>query len=95
MWLRRASAVSFVEHARKGEFLDTAYEVAEKLFPGSEDLVQKANGWLLREAGKTDMDRLEKFLLQFGPEIPRTTLRYAIERFSSEKRKSILIKTKP
>jgi 3-methyladenine DNA glycosylase AlkD len=59
-----------------------------------DDLIHKATGWLLREAGKTDMPRLEKFLLENGVAIPRTTLRYAIERFPEDKRKRLLTKTK-
>jgi 3-methyladenine DNA glycosylase AlkD len=93
-WIRRSSAVSLVKFARKGELLEQVYEISQLLFNDKNDLVQKANGWLLREAGKTDMFRLEKFLLKYGTSIPRTTLRYAIERFNKEKRKNILLKTK-
>lgn len=59
-----------------------------------DDLIHKANGWLLREAGKADPKRLEKFLLDNGPAIPRTTLRYAIERFPESRRKALLRKTR-
>ena len=94
MWLRRASIVSFVKLARKGKYIDVVHEIAKKLFPDQEDLIQKANGWILRESGKTDMDRLERFLLKHGENIPRTTVRYAIERFPEKKRKEILTQTK-
>ncbi|MFQ5752402.1 MAG: DNA alkylation repair protein, partial [bacterium] len=94
LWLRRACAVSFVGLARKGEHLETVYEITESLFVDKEDLIQKAIGWLLREAGKTDPKRLTSFLLLHGSRIPRTTLRYAIEKFSEQKRKQILTKTK-
>jgi 3-methyladenine DNA glycosylase AlkD len=93
-WVRRASAVSFIKLARKGQYLDAVYDITASLFSDSDDLVQKATGWLLREAGKTDMKRLEKFLLSRGPRIPRTTLRYAIERFEVKKRRRILEATK-
>jgi 3-methyladenine DNA glycosylase AlkD len=93
-WVRRASAVSFIKLARRGKCLDDVYAVSRRLFSVDDDLIDKANGWLLREAGKTDMPRLEAFLLRFGPKIPRTTLRYAIERFPEEKRKKILAGTK-
>ena len=93
-WLRRAAAVSFIKHARQGKYIDAVYKIAKRLFPDQDDLIQKANGWLLRESGKTDMKRLEKFLLTHGKEIPRTTLRYAIERFPEAKRKEILVKTR-
>ncbi len=93
-WLRRASAVSFIKHVKKGQHIDMALKVAESLFSATEYLVQRANGWLLRDIGKTDMDRLEKFLLRFGSQIPRTTLRYAIEKFPEKKRKDILVMTR-
>jgi 3-methyladenine DNA glycosylase AlkD len=74
--------------------LDTVYKISALLFRDDEDIVQKANGWLLKEAGKTDSCRLKDFLLEHGPRIPRTTLRYAIEKFSVDERRQILAKTK-
>jgi 3-methyladenine DNA glycosylase AlkD len=94
LWLRRASAVAMIHCARRGEQLDDVYAIAESLFKYPEDLIHKATGWLLREAGKTDPIRLEAFLLEHGPKIPRTALRYAIERFPPEKRKTLLEKTR-
>jgi 3-methyladenine DNA glycosylase AlkD len=94
LWLRRASAVGIIHSARRGEQLDDAYAIAEWLFKYPEDLIHKATGWMLREAGKPDPARLENFLLEHGPKIHRTTLRYAIERFPPEKRKTLLEKTK-
>ncbi len=94
-WVRRASAVTFVLTLRQGLFLDAAYEIAEVLIQDkTDDLVQKGNGWMLREAGITDPERLERFLLKQGPDIPRTTVRYAIEKFPPEKRKELLEATK-
>lgn len=93
-WLRRASIVSFIKPAREGRYIDVVQKTAQKLFPDGDDLVQKANGWILRESGKTDRERLERFLLKNGKNIPRTTLRYAIERFPEKRRKEILEKTK-
>jgi len=93
-WVRRASVVAFVPLARHGRFLDAAYDVAGRMFPVRDDLLEKANGWMLREAGKKDPARLEAFLLRHGPAIPRTTVRYAIERFPEPKRKTLLKKTK-
>lgn len=94
LWVRRVSAVALTGLARRGKHLDEAYEISEALFSYPEDLIHKATGWLLRDAGRTDEQRLEKFLSQHGPQIPRTALRYAIERFPPEKRKEILAKTK-
>jgi 3-methyladenine DNA glycosylase AlkD len=93
-WVRRASIVAFVPLARHGKFLDEAYDVALRIFPVRDDLLEKANGWMLREAGKKDSARLEAFLLRHGPAIPRTTVRYAIERFPEAKRKKLLLNTK-
>jgi len=94
LWVRRASAVPLVGFARRGQHLDDAYEIAEALLGYPEDLIHKATGWLLRDAGKTDAKRLESFLLRHGPCVPRTALRYAIEKFSPEKRKMLLTETK-
>jgi len=93
-WVKRASIVSFLKLTKNQGFLDIIYEQAIALFPVADDLVQKANGWVLREAGKRDMQRLERFILKHGPAIPRTTLRYAIERFAADKRRELLLKTK-
>jgi 3-methyladenine DNA glycosylase AlkD len=93
-WLRRAAAVSFVDLVGEAGFRDAAYDVASGLLDEEEDLVHKAVGWLLREAGKVDRDRLETYLLAQGPRLPRTTLRYAIERFPAEDRKRLLAATR-
>lgn len=94
MWLRRASAVTFVPMARRGEHLDVAYSIAGSLFGDREDLIHKSVGWLLREAGKTDMKRLEAFLRRHGARMHRTTVRYAIERFPETKRRVLLAATR-
>lgn len=94
LWLRRASLVALIPLARKGEHLDVAYANAERLFGDSEDLIHKATGWLLREAGKADQPRLKAFLLQHGARLPRTALRYAIERFPESERKQLLAQTR-
>jgi 3-methyladenine DNA glycosylase AlkD len=94
MWVRRASAVSLIPLVRKGLALDLAYQVARRLHADREDLIQKAVGWMLREAGKADILRLENYLRTKGPMIPRTTVRYAIERMSESKRRSVLEATK-
>lgn len=94
LWLRRASLVTLVPSARRGVFLDTAYRLAREHFTDPEDLMHKATGWLLREAGKTDMPRLKRFLLRHGSAIPRTALRYAIERFPLSERVTLLMATR-
>jgi len=94
LWVRRAAAVAFVPHARRGKHLDAAYQIATRLLGDREDLAHKAVGWLLREAGRTDRARLERYLLSHGKRIPRTTLRYAIEHFPPEDRKRLMEATR-
>ena len=93
MWVRRASIVGLIGLARRGE-VDLLYEIAKRLHRDEHDLIQKAVGWALREAGKTDMPRLERYLRANGPSIPRTTVRYAIERFPAPKRRALLLVTR-
>lgn len=94
IWVRRAAVVAFIKPAKKSRYGDTIYGIVSDLFADREDLIHKACGWLLREAGKCDRDRLEKFLLLNGPAVPRTTLRYAIERFPEPERRRILETTR-
>jgi 3-methyladenine DNA glycosylase AlkD len=94
LWVRRAAAVSLTPLARRGTALAAAYRVAEALLADPHDLIHKASGWLLREAGRTDAPRLEGFLLRYGPRIPRTAVRYAIERLAPADRKRVLAATR-
>ncbi|MEM3154327.1 MAG: DNA alkylation repair protein [Candidatus Woesearchaeota archaeon] len=79
LWTRRASAVSFVYPCRRGLYLKDVFEVAEQLFPDKEDLIQKAYGWALREAGKKHQKEVFNFVMKHKNKIGRTALRYAIE----------------
>ena len=94
LWVRRASAVALLPAIRRGLALDAAYDVAAALHADREDLIQKAAGWMLREAGKQDPARLERYLRANGAAIPRTTVRYAIERFPAAKRRALLTGTR-
>jgi 3-methyladenine DNA glycosylase AlkD len=94
LWLRRASLVWMVPLARHGERLEEAYAAVTRLLRDQEDLIHKACGWLLREAGRTDEARLRRFLLHHGPRLPRTTLRYAIERYEERERARLLAVTR-
>jgi 3-methyladenine DNA glycosylase AlkD len=94
LWVRRASIVGLIPLARKGQALDLLYEIATRLHADDHDLIQKAVGWALREAGKADAGRLERHLRDYGPSIPRTTVRYAIERFPPSKRAAWLKETR-
>lgn len=89
MWERRTSIVSTMTLIKKGELQDT-YNISKELLNDKEDLMHKAVGWLLREAGKKDKKQLEKFLQKNIKKIPRTTLRYAIEKFPEHERQKYL-----
>jgi 3-methyladenine DNA glycosylase AlkD len=88
-WKRRIAIVSTLALIRDGEIEDT-FRIAEKLLADPHDLIHKAVGWALREAGKVSRPALLNFLQTHYSSIPRTTLRYAIERFPAIERKSIL-----
>lgn len=89
LWERRISIVATHWFIRQGEFADTL-RIAEKLIGDGEDLIHKAVGWMLREVGKRDATVLEEFLGLRCRAMPRTMLRYAIERFPDEKRRAYL-----
>lgn len=89
LWERRASIVSTFEFIRNNEFGDTL-KISELLIKDKHHLTHKAVGWMLREVGKRDEKVLLDFLKTNYESLPRTTLRYAIERFPEEKRKEML-----
>jgi 3-methyladenine DNA glycosylase AlkD len=89
IWDRRIAIVSTWWFIRKGRVGDT-FAIAEILVNDPEDLIHKATGWMLREAGKKDLRALERFLRKHHTSMPRTMLRYAIERFPPEKRQAYL-----
>jgi len=89
LWERRISIVATFSFIRAGQFDDTL-RISEELLSDEHDLIHKAVGWMLREVGKRDEVRLEKFLIKNYDLLPRTTLRYAIERFEEGKRKRFL-----
>lgn len=90
MWVRRASMVGLLKPMRAGRTIDQVYQTAGRLHPDPNDLIHKAVGWALRDAGKIDAARLERYLRANVRVIPRTTFRYAIERFAPAKRKQLL-----
>jgi 3-methyladenine DNA glycosylase AlkD len=93
LWVRRAAIVGLIPLARRGLALNLLYDNARALHGDPHDLIQKAVGWALREAGKADMERLERYLRENGRSIPRTTVRYAIERFDERRRRDLLAAT--
>ena len=89
IWEQRIGMVSTMAFIRQGQ-LDDTFAIADILLDHSHDLIHKAVGWLLREAGKRDMDALRVFLDHRAASMPRTMLRYAIEKFPERERLAIL-----
>lgn len=86
IWERRIAMVSTWQFIRAGQ-LDQTYAIATLLLHDKHDLIHKAVGWMLREAGKRDEQRLKAYLRKQYRAMPRTAFRYAIERFSPEERR--------
>jgi len=82
LWERRIAMVSTLTFIRRGEFNDT-FSLADKLVDSRHDLMQKAVGWMLREMGKRDIALLRIFLNKHASTMPRTMLRYAIEKMEA------------
>jgi 3-methyladenine DNA glycosylase AlkD len=85
-WMRRGSAVSLIVPARKGLFLPDIFEIAELLLTDSDDLVQKGYGWMLKAASQAHLDAVFTFVTAHKEKMPRTALRYAIEKMPEEMR---------
>jgi 3-methyladenine DNA glycosylase AlkD len=86
LWEKRISIISTFAFINQGDFVDSL-ALAEKLVNEEHDLIHKASGWVLRVVGKKDQQALEDFLLRHYKTMPRTMLRYAIERLPEDRRK--------
>jgi 3-methyladenine DNA glycosylase AlkD len=85
-WVRRAAAVTLILPARKGNFLEDVFEISDRLLKDRDDLVQKGYGWLLKEASKTHRQEVFEYVMRNKKDMPRTSLRYAIEKFPTDLR---------
>ena len=89
LWDRRIAVVSTYHFIKRGRFSETL-EISKMLISDKEDLIHKAVGWMLREIGKRDLESEENFLKTYYRSMPRTMLRYAIEKFPESKRQAYL-----
>jgi len=91
LWLKRISIISTFYFIKQNEFKDTI-NISKILLGDSHDLIHKAVGWMLREVAKKDINLIKNFIKEYYDTIPRTTLRYAIERFNEKERLEYLSK---
>lgn len=89
LWKKRIAIISTFTFIRQNDFKDTL-KISEILLKDKHDLIHKAVGWMLREMGKRNIDIEIQFLNKYYKEMPRTMLRYAIEKFPENKRKEFL-----
>ncbi|MCC6933514.1 MAG: DNA alkylation repair protein [Deltaproteobacteria bacterium] len=92
LWERRIAIISTFAFIRQNDFADTL-KLSEILLNDTHDLIHKAVGWMLREVGKRDTDALVQFLNKHAHHMPRTSLRYAIEKFTKSKKQFYLKNT--
>ena len=89
-WLKRAAAVSLIIPAKKGLFLQEAFEISDMLLNDGDDMVQKGYGWLLKEASRKRQKEVFKYVLKNRKTMPRTALQYAIELMPKELKKEAI-----
>jgi len=89
-WLRRAAAVSLIVAVKEKLLLPEVFETADRLLQDSDDLVQKGYGWMLKDASLRFPSEVFDYVLKNRRTMPRTALRYAIERYSKEERKEAM-----
>jgi 3-methyladenine DNA glycosylase AlkD len=89
-WQRRASAVSLIYGVRRGELLEHVFQVADALLTDPDDMVQKGYGWMLKVASKTYQDEVYAYVMRNREAMPRTALRYAIEKMPEERRREAM-----
>jgi 3-methyladenine DNA glycosylase AlkD len=83
-WVRRASAVSLIIPARQGLFVNDIFEIADILHFSKDDMVQKGYGWMLKAASEADCNKVFEYVMSRKATMPRTSLRYAIEKMPAE-----------
>jgi 3-methyladenine DNA glycosylase AlkD len=82
--MKRAAAVSLIIPAKHGQFLPEIIRIADRLLLDKDDMVQKGYGWMLKEASEQHLDEVYQYVLKHRKDMPRTALRYAIEKMPPE-----------
>jgi len=83
-WLKRAAATSLIVPAKKGDFMQEAFEICDMLLADKDDMVQKGYGWLLKEESRKHQKEVFDYVVKNRKVMPRTALRYAIELMPQE-----------
>lgn len=91
-WVRRAAAVVFIYSIRRNKYIEQGFEIADILLLDREDLVQKGYGWMLKEISNVYPQKVFEYVMAHKDRMPRTSLRYAIEKLSPELRKKAMAK---
>jgi 3-methyladenine DNA glycosylase AlkD len=91
-WVKRASSVSLIVPAKKGLFLQDIFDIADILLLDKDDMVQKGYGWMLKAASQAHKDDVFNYVLSRKARMPRTSLRYAIEKMPPELKARIMVK---
>jgi 3-methyladenine DNA glycosylase AlkD len=92
-WFRRGAAVVMIYGIRREQRFEDCFEIADLLLMDGDDLVQKGYGWMLKEISKYDLQTVFEFVMQRKERMPRTSLRYAIEKFPPEARRLAMEKS--
>ncbi len=91
-WMRRASAVSLIVPARKGLFMKEVFDIASRLLTDKDDMVQKGYGWMLKVASQSHLEEVFTYVMKNKSVMPRTSLRYAIEKMPVELKNAAMAK---
>jgi 3-methyladenine DNA glycosylase AlkD len=91
-WMRRAAAVSLIVPAKQGKFLEEVFEIADRLLLDRDDLIQKGYGWMLKAASRVYQKEVFEYVMKNRETMPRTALRYAIEKMDEPLKKKAMKK---
>jgi len=91
-WVKRAAGVSLIIPARKGLFLNEIFEIADILLMDKDDMVQKGYGWMLKAASQASQQAVFEYVMSKKTVMPRTALRYAIEKMPDDLKKKVMQK---